>query len=89
MISYQILKSATSVGANYRSACRGRSLAELVTKLNIAIEKADETFYWLELISATKNATDKTALQKLPRESYELKALFTASSKTIRTGTKN
>jgi four helix bundle protein len=44
VITYQIVKSATSVGANYRSACRGRSTAEFISKLNIVIEEADETF---------------------------------------------
>ncbi len=49
-IGSQLVRSGTSVGANYRSACRGRSKAEFVSKLNIALEEADESGYWLELI---------------------------------------
>ena len=46
----QLAKSATSVGANYRAACRARSDREFVAKLNIVLEEADETQYWLEII---------------------------------------
>ena len=49
-IGIQLVRSATSVGANYRSACRGRSKPEFVAKLGIVVEEADECGYWLELI---------------------------------------
>ena len=49
-IGSQLIRSATSVGANYRAACRGRSKPECLSKLQIVIEEADETCYWLELI---------------------------------------
>ena len=49
-ISMQLVRAATSVGANYRSACRARSRAEFAAKLGIALEEADESFYWLELV---------------------------------------
>ena len=87
VITYQIIKSATSVGANYRSACRGRSTAEFISKLNIVIEEADETSYWLEIIGDTNTNIDKEILNKLHRESNELTAIFTASSKTIKANT--
>ncbi len=55
VMSYQLIKSATSVGANYRAACRGRSTAEFMSKLNIVLEEADETCYWYELIEKLNN----------------------------------
>ncbi|MFM8009149.1 MAG: four helix bundle protein, partial [Dolichospermum sp.] len=50
VIGKQLLRSATSVGANYRSACRAKSTADLIAKLSIVEEEADETLYWLELL---------------------------------------
>jgi four helix bundle protein len=50
VLGKQLLRSATSVGANYRAACRGRSRAEYFAKLCICIEEADETLYWMELL---------------------------------------
>ena len=49
-IASRLIRSGTSVGANYRSACRGRSKAELIAKLGIVVEEAEESAYWLELI---------------------------------------
>lgn len=49
-IGYQLLRSATSVGANYRAACRGRSQPDFISKIGIAIEEADESLYWMELL---------------------------------------
>src|SRR3972149_4628840 len=51
VLSRQLLRSATSVGANYRAACRARSRADFISKIAIAEEEADESLYWLELIS--------------------------------------
>ena len=48
VIGRQLLRSATSVGANYRSACRGRSTADVLSKLAIVEEEADESIYWME-----------------------------------------
>ena len=50
VIGRQLLRSATSVGANYRAACRGRSRADFVNKIGVVEEEADESHYWLELI---------------------------------------
>jgi four helix bundle protein len=50
ILGTQLLRSSTSIGANYRAACRGRSRAEFVAKLGIVLEEADETLFWLELI---------------------------------------
>src|ERR1700704_3779956 len=49
-IANQIMRSATSVGANYRAACRARSRAEFIAKIGVVEEEADETAFWLELI---------------------------------------
>jgi four helix bundle protein len=53
-IARQILRSGTSVGANYRAACRARSNADFVSKMGIVEEELDECLYWLELLSDTK-----------------------------------
>jgi len=53
-VCFQLIRSATSTGANYRAACRGRSKAEFFSKLSITIEEADESQYWLEIIDGLK-----------------------------------
>jgi len=62
-ISYQLIKSATSKGANYAAACRGRSKAEFHSKIGIVVEEADESQYWLELIEDTNIKCDHKELQ--------------------------
>ncbi|MFM5887663.1 MAG: four helix bundle protein [Dolichospermum sp.] len=57
VIGKQLLRSATSVGANYRSACRAKSTADLIAKLSIVEEEADETLYWLELLIESRLIT--------------------------------
>ena len=77
VISYQILKSATSIGANYRAACRAKSKADFIYKINVVEEEADETLYWLELINEIQLAKE-TKLVNLIKEADELTAIFTA-----------
>jgi four helix bundle protein len=77
----QLVRSATSVGANYRAACRGRSKAEFIAKLGIVIEEADESAYWLELINASKMLPEQR-VNALLKEANELAAIFTASVKS-------
>jgi four helix bundle protein len=84
VLSYQILKSATSVAANYRASLRGRSSAEFISKLNIVLEEADESMLWFEIIEETNEKLDVTKLKDLYKESDELTAIFTASLKTAR-----
>jgi four helix bundle protein len=81
VIANQLLRSATAVGANYRSACRARSSADWINKLGIVIEEADESAYWFELIidGELLPAAKATALLK---EANELTAIFTASHMT-------
>jgi len=78
----QLAKSATSVGANYRAVCRARSDKEFVAKLNIVLEEADETQYWLEIIEEMK-WINKSELEFLLKESGELVAIFVSTLKTV------
>ncbi|MCZ8090997.1 four helix bundle protein [Flavobacterium sp.] len=80
----QITKSGSSVGANYRSACRGRSDADFLSKMNIVLEEADETLFWLEIIEEM-NWKNNDELQRLLKEANELTAIFV----TIIKNTKN
>ncbi|MDH5607090.1 MAG: four helix bundle protein [Anaerolineae bacterium] len=87
MIGHQLMRSATSVGANYRSACRGRSKAEFIAKLGISIEKADESLYWMEIILDTGLAAENQ-ISDLMKEAHELVAILTAAVKTARSNIK-
>ena len=77
VITYQIVKSATSVGANYRAACRARSRAEFFSKICIVVEEADETEYWLEIIRDSKLSPNQEQLQYLLKESNEITRIVT------------
>lgn len=79
----QIVRSATSVGANYRSALRGRSTPDFISKLTIAEEEADETCYWLELMQEI-NLFPANRLDPLLKEATEITAILTASCKTAK-----
>jgi len=82
-IGNQIIRSGTSVAANYRAACRARSNADFISKITIVEEECDETLFWLELI-AEANLLKKEKLQDMLKEADELTAIFTASGKTTR-----
>lgn len=86
VIGMQILRSGTSIGANYRAACRARSRADFVAKLAIAEEEADETLYWLELLSKSA-IMNPSRIEKLTEEADELVAIITAARKTSEHGT--
>jgi four helix bundle protein len=81
VIGNQLMKSGASVGANYRSACRGRSKAEFASKLGIVIEEADESGYWMELI-IEGNLFPAKRMESLLKEANELTAIMVASRKT-------
>ncbi|MFM6009559.1 MAG: four helix bundle protein [Dolichospermum sp.] len=83
VIGKQLLRSATCVGANYRSACRAKSTADLIAKLSIVEEEADETLYWLELLIASRLITVEK-LNNLMQETSEILAMTVASIKTLR-----
>ena len=81
VIGNQLLRSGTSVGANYRSACKGRSKAEFVAKLGIVEEEADETAYWLELI-VEGALIERKLVDPLLQEANEIVAIMAASRKS-------
>jgi len=83
IVAGQMVRSATSTGANYRAACRARSRAEFVAKIGVAEEEADETQYWLELLLETKLKKSE-AVQRLIAEAAELAAILSAGRKTAR-----
>ena len=83
VIGSQLLRSATSVGANYRAACRGRSRSEFASKLGIVVEEADESIYWLELLEEN-GIVPANKLKELLQEAHELTAIFTAARSTTR-----
>ncbi len=83
IIGKQLLRSATSVAANYRAVCRARSDAEFFSKLSIVVEEADETLLWLEIIIESEiNKDDKT--KKLYQEALEILSIMAASRKTMK-----
>jgi four helix bundle protein len=83
ILANQLARAATSVGANYRAACKSRSRADFISKITIVEEEADESQYWLELLSALGKADEKEVLTML-EEARELTAIFTASGKTAK-----
>lgn len=85
VIGRQLLRSATSEGANYRAACRSKSPADFISKMGIVEEEADECGYWLELLVET-NIVTYTRASPLLKEAEELVAITVASIKTARQG---
>jgi four helix bundle protein len=82
----QLLRSSTSVAANYRAACRSRSRAEFVAKLGIVLEEADETAFWLELIVEAAMFPGSKP-DDLCREANELVSIFVTSVRTAKDST--
>ncbi len=83
VIGRQLLRCATSVGANYRAACRGKSTADVLAKLAIVEEEADETADWLELLVESAIVGEEQ-ISELLRETNEITAMVVASIKTLR-----
>ena len=83
VIKYQITKSGTSIGANYREANRARSKADFISKIRICESEVSETVYWLELITALDYINDNT-IQKIMTEAREILAIFTSISKKLK-----
>lgn len=75
VISYQLAKSGTSVGANYRASLRAKSDKEFVSKMNIVLEESDESMFWLEIIQEKKWINDTIASEAL-KEANELTSIF-------------
>lgn len=83
VIGRQLIRSGTSIGANYRAACRGRSRAEFAAKLGFVLEEADETVFWLELIQDA-SIVPREKLSALTKEANELVAIIAASLRTVK-----
>lgn len=83
ILGKQLLRSGTSIGANYREARRGRSKAEFISKIGDCLKEADETAYWLELLSE-ENIIPKNRLEPLLKEIDELIAILVTISKRSR-----
>ena len=83
LIGNQLFRAGTSVGANYRAACRGRSKADFIAKLGIVLEEADECLYWIELIVET-GLVKSELLGPLTEEAEELVSIFVASLNTAK-----
>jgi len=83
VLGRQLLRSGTSVGSNYRSACRAKSIADFISKMGIVEEETDESLYWMELlIEAGIEVSMK--MEALMKEAGELLAITVASIKTAR-----
>ena len=83
VLGKQLLRSGTSVGAQYREAVRARSRAEFVSKIETALQELEETLYWIELL-ADGGIVPLKRLQNLLREAEELTAIFVHSAKTAK-----
>ncbi len=83
VIGRQLLRSGTSIGANYRAACRGVSRADVVSKLGDVEEEADESLYWLELLIDSGIVSERK-LRSLMKEIDEILAMTVASIRTMR-----
>lgn len=83
VIRKQLIRSATSVAANYRAACRARSRSDFINKLGIVEEEADESVFWLEMLEETRKASSES-IMPLKKEFHELTAIFAASRKTAK-----
>jgi four helix bundle protein len=83
VIGKQLLRSGTSVGANYRAACRAKSADDMKAKLGIVEEEADESLFWLELLEEAK-LIDNSHCRILVQEGNEILAMTVASIKTLR-----
>lgn len=82
-IHRQLVKSGTSVGANYRSACRGKSRPDFIAKLSLVEEEADETLFWLEVVSELWHE-EKNEVERLMREANALIGIMVRSKQTAR-----
>ena len=79
----QVLRSGTSVGAHYREACRARSVAEFLSKMEVGLQELDETCYWLELLVESE-IVPGPKLAELQKEADELIRIFVASINTAK-----
>jgi four helix bundle protein len=83
VVANQLIRSGTSVAANYRSACRARSKADFISKINLVEEESDESSFWIELIHES-NLLPYDRVEKILKESSELTAIFTATGRSAK-----
>jgi len=83
VLGRQLLRSGTSVGSNYRSACRAKSIADFISKMGIVEEEADESLYWMELLIEAGIEVNMK-MEALMKEAGELLSITVASIKTAR-----
>ena len=81
VIGNQLLRSGTSVGANYRAACRAKSTADFISKLSVVEEENDESIYWMELLIESETVKENM-LQNLMKEAGEILSIIVSSIKT-------
>ena len=84
----QLVRSGTSVGANYRAVCRAKSTADFINKLRIVEEGCDESLFWMELL-VDNNFVKPARLEGLMTEADELLAIIVASAKTARSSSRS
>ena len=82
-VASQVIRAATSVGANYRAACRARSRAEFISKIGIVEEEADETAFWLEIVRDSGLLSTRV-VEQLHQEADELTRIMVASGRTAK-----
>lgn len=83
VIARQVIRSGTSIGANYRAACRAKSTADMIHKMKIVEEEADETEYWLEIL-VEAGLAPREQIAVIHKETDEILAMTIASIKTLR-----
>jgi four helix bundle protein len=83
VIAKQLSRAGSSIGANYRAACKSRSRSDFISKITVVEEESDECMYWLEILKELR-AGDEVALNNLFKEAKEFTAIFTASGKTAK-----
>lgn len=83
VVTYQLVKAATSTGANYRAACRGRSDNEFFSKICIVVEESDESLFWLEVIEDSGLSNDTAELKRLLEEAKEIIKIVSKTKDTM------
>ena len=83
VVARQVIRSGTSIGANYRAACRAKSTPDMINKMKIVEEEADETQYWLEIL-VEAGLVPKEQIADIHKETDEILAMTVASIKTLR-----
>ena len=84
VLGQQLLRSGTSVGANYRAVCRAKANADFINKLRVVEEECDESLFWMELL-VDNNLIRASRLAELMKEADEILAIVVSSAKTART----